>query len=119
MPEGKTQSRSRATEPKPDDDKPDTRTRIRPPDTLKPDDERPEKGGALPPPTRFEIKTRAQVERTYVVIAGDDTQAHARLRQYLADADALRPEVVTMRGEGVNVTPEKTYGAIHPYKGDG
>lgn len=42
----------------------------------------------------FEIVTTAQVERTYIVVASDEDQAHKRLRTFLKDPDMLREGLV-------------------------
>lgn len=65
---------------------------------------------------KFEIKTTAQVERTYIVEASDDAQAKKRLRTFIADADALRAGVVQPLAAVVNTTPERIKG-IEPYNG--
>lgn len=67
------------------------------------------------PQKKWAIVTSAQVERVYVVVADDAELAHQRLRQYLKDADALRPELVTKLPEEHNVTPEKVKGEIKRY----
>jgi hypothetical protein len=56
---------------------------------------------------KFEVTTTAQVERTYVVEAGDEEQAKKRLRTFIADADAVREGVVTKLDNEVNTTPER------------
>lgn len=51
-----------------------------------------------PTPTH-EIKTTAQVERTYSVEGTDEEQAYKRLRTWLADRDALRPGLVVEKND--------------------
>lgn len=56
----------------------------------------------------YEVTTAAQVQRTYAVRAGDKDQAHARLRAFLKDPDALREGVVVeLRDKQIDVTPQK------------
>jgi hypothetical protein len=67
----------------------------------------PEEVEAVPQPKTFEIKTTAQVERTYHVQATDADQAHKRLRSFLADPDAVREGVVVKLDADRNATPEQ------------
>jgi hypothetical protein len=55
---------------------------------------------ALPqPPKTHEIKTTAQVERTYTVEGENEEQAYKRLRTWLADREALRPGLVQEKND--------------------
>lgn len=58
------------------------------------------------PPKTFEVVTTAQVERTYVVEAKDEEQAHARLHAHLKDPDALREGVVVEKKQ-VDATSQR------------
>jgi hypothetical protein len=68
------------------------------------------------PPTKWEIVTTAQVERTYHVVADTAELAHARLRQWLKDRDGMRPELVTLLAKEHDATPQKVKGDIKRHK---
>lgn len=55
----------------------------------------------------FNLTTSAQVERSYVVKATSKEQAHARLKAFMGDPDAVREGIVHPQAKLVNKTPEK------------
>lgn len=55
---------------------------------------------------KFLVPTTSQVERTYVVDADSSEQAHARLRTYLADPEAMKEGVVELEGEKNTTDPK-------------
>lgn len=60
---------------------------------------------------KFTLTTTAQVETDYLVEADDQDQAKKRLRIHIADAESLRPGVVTRQAAQRYKTPERIIGA--------